>query len=277
MKMETNDGVVPDMQHTDSMVDSAHAYQEFVNIPMTKTPWFLNTPIFQATFDFLSSPTDTKALESSTAENPTEQKPSNPTIDSTSKVENDSMLVPTTSEDDLEKGAVESTLYDSESEASYRLGALEGLEGYNTDESSNSKPERTNGKTTTKKRSYAPKRADSGNGCGKKKPVQPLPLPEDGVLPQDHMPARGRRRKIQLQSMTPEQIKAEAAARMEKNRQSARECRRRKKNYIQQLDGQLKTLQAKDRKQMKTIATLQSQLEEMQKQLERLQQQQQHQ
>lgn len=99
------------------------------------------------------------------------------------------------------------------------------------------------------------------------KPVQPLPLPEDGILPPDHMPARGRRRKIQLQQMTPEQIKAEAEARMEKNRRSARDCRRRKKNYIETLDKQLQAMATRDRKQQKLIATLESQVASLQREL----------
>ena len=49
---------------------------------------------------------------------------------------------------------------------------------------------------------------------------------------------RGRRSKFE--GMTPEQIELEKAARLEKNRQSARDCRRRKKGYINDLERQIK-------------------------------------
>jgi len=46
------------------------------------------------------------------------------------------------------------------------------------------------------------------------------------------MPARGRGRQMQLKRMSNEQIEAEAAARLERNRQAARECRQRRKEHV---------------------------------------------
>jgi hypothetical protein len=51
-----------------------------------------------------------------------------------------------------------------------------------------------------------------------------LPADKAEILHKDHKPARGRGRTAQLQQMTQEQIEAEADARVEKNRQAAREC-----------------------------------------------------
>lgn len=64
-----------------------------------------------------------------------------------------------------------------------------------------------------------------------RRPPSP-PLDTAGLLPADHRPARGRGRSHQLEKMTRVQIEAEAEARLEKNRQAARDCRLRRKQQV---------------------------------------------
>jgi hypothetical protein len=52
-------------------------------------------------------------------------------------------------------------------------------------------------------------------------------------------PKKRRGRRSKFEGMSPEQIEIEKAARLEKNRQSARDCRRRKKGYISDLEKQI--------------------------------------
>lgn len=84
----------------------------------------------------------------------------------------------------------------------------------------------------------------------------PLPIPNDGVLPLDHRPARGRGRQQQLKRMTQEQREAEAAARLEKNRVAARECRVRRKEHLSELQDQVSEYEARDLEQRQLIAQL---------------------
>jgi hypothetical protein len=54
-------------------------------------------------------------------------------------------------------------------------------------------------------------------------------------MEREHKPARGRQRKSQLEQMTPEERELEREILMEKSRQSARDCRKRKKCSIEKL------------------------------------------
>lgn len=84
-----------------------------------------------------------------------------------------------------------------------------------------------------------------------------------GILPADHKPARGRRRKHQLMAMTDEQIEAETEVRMEKNRQSARDCRVRKKQHIASLRAELNVILGYNSKQQAQIQKLTAQVQSL--------------
>lgn len=84
-----------------------------------------------------------------------------------------------------------------------------------------------------------------------------------GLLPANHRPARGRGRTHQLDKMTREQIEAEAEARLEKNRQSARECRLRRKQQVGILQMQVAELTKKDEESQQIIAKLQQRVREL--------------
>lgn len=86
-------------------------------------------------------------------------------------------------------------------------------------------------------------------------------LDTHGLLPDDHRPARGRGRQNQLAKMTAEQIEAEAGARLEKNRQAARDCRLRRKQYTMVLEDKVAQLEKDKRAQDKLIKSLQAQLQ----------------
>jgi hypothetical protein len=88
----------------------------------------------------------------------------------------------------------------------------------------------------------------------------PIPLNTNGILPPDHRPARGRGRQNQLARMTKAQIEAEAEARLEKNRQAARECRLRRKQHVELLENRVAQLERERRQQDKYIKQLQAKL-----------------
>lgn len=89
-------------------------------------------------------------------------------------------------------------------------------------------------------------------------------LDATGTLSEDHKPARGRGRQLQLAKMTPAQKKAEAKARLEKNRQAARGFRARRKNHVFELEQQIADYEQRDRDQLNTIRELQQQIARMQ-------------
>lgn len=92
-------------------------------------------------------------------------------------------------------------------------------------------------------------------------PSAPLAhLDASGLLDDDHKPARGRGRQLQLAKMTPAQKKAEAKARLEKNRQAARGFRARRKNHVYDLEQQIVELERRDQARIQTIQDLQQQL-----------------
>lgn len=60
------------------------------------------------------------------------------------------------------------------------------------------------------------------------------------------------------------EIEQEKEARLEKNRQSARDCRQRKKKYIQTLEAKVATLQSSEEALKAQVAALQAQVQQMQ-------------
>jgi len=89
-----------------------------------------------------------------------------------------------------------------------------------------------------------------------------LPADKAQILTRDHKPARGRGRTAQLQRMSREQIEAEADARVEKNRQAARECRARRKQQVGELRQCVEDLEHRN-------ATSQCHIEQLQQQQHR--------
>lgn len=88
-------------------------------------------------------------------------------------------------------------------------------------------------------------------------------IAKTGILPADHKPARGRGRHLQLQTMTAEMIAAEAASRLAKNRDAARDSRLKRKNHVVVLEGQVDVLQAKLAAAEGLIAKLQGQVKRL--------------
>lgn len=83
-------------------------------------------------------------------------------------------------------------------------------------------------------------------------------------LPAGHKPARGRGRQLQLAAMSAEQKKAEAKARLEKNRQAAREFRMRRKEHVHVLETQVADFEARELAQAAEIAALRAQVAKLQ-------------
>lgn len=92
-------------------------------------------------------------------------------------------------------------------------------------------------------------------------------LKVDGILPPDHRPARGRGRQSQLKQMTKEQIEAEAAARLEKNRLAARDCRKRRKFHLSELENKVAIHEARDLEQQQIIEKLRQEVADLRSQL----------
>lgn len=89
-------------------------------------------------------------------------------------------------------------------------------------------------------------------------------------LANHHTPARGRKRKQQLESMTEEERVLEAEIRAERNRQSARDCRVRKKSYIRTLQAQVELHKGQLAVQADAMAQLKKENERVTAQLNRL-------
>lgn len=108
---------------------------------------------------------------------------------------------------------------------------------------------------------------------GPKKPRKRKPDPNpSGDIPNKCLPpepkrARGRGRKKQLATMTPEQIAAEQEYFLEKNRKAAAECRKRKKAEREQLEADVAAAVVRDAKQRKTIKELHSTIGRLQAKL----------
>jgi hypothetical protein len=93
-----------------------------------------------------------------------------------------------------------------------------------------------------------------------------VPLIE--MLLPGHKVARGRGRRKQLEQMSEEEKRAEKQARMMKMRVSARECRKRKKAGIQGLEAKLQKFVQKDKRNLRTIRTLQDELQALRESLQ---------
>jgi len=89
----------------------------------------------------------------------------------------------------------------------------------------------------------------------------------DNILPDNYIPIKGMGRKKQLQNMTQEQITADSNARLLQNRQSAKDCRKRKKVYIHNLEKDVLKYERKFIKQDKEISALNNILEVYKSQL----------
>lgn len=111
--------------------------------------------------------------------------------------------------------------------------------------------------TRRTKQTAASKRAGKA-GCSGNNPT--LPIPANAVLATDHVIARGRRRRIQLSKMSKEQIAIETEARMEKNRQLARDCRRRKKMKITLLEDKVSAYERTINRQTSHISRLEDEV-----------------
>lgn len=85
-----------------------------------------------------------------------------------------------------------------------------------------------------------------------------------------HKPARGRRRARQLASMSDTEKEMEKQMRLLKNRQSAKDCRRRKKSFIEGLQERIAELESGEVKYLKQLAALNSANKSLLADLERL-------
>lgn len=108
------------------------------------------------------------------------------------------------------------------------------------------KPAKRAGKNTVKR---------AGKKGQRPKKIEPEQILEKAGL-YNHKPARGRGRRIQLKSMTSEQILAEEKAKLEKNRESARQCRLRKKEYVESLEQRATYLQKENEKLKSLLSSL---------------------
>jgi hypothetical protein len=88
---------------------------------------------------------------------------------------------------------------------------------------------------------------------------------KDNILPDNYRRSKGMGRKKQLQNMTQEQIKLDKYAKLIQNRISARECRARKKEYIQTIEVEIQKYEKKFKKQDKKIKDLRGQINNLTK------------
>ena len=112
------------------------------------------------------------------------------------------------------------------------------------------KPEKKTVQKTTKKAGKNDAKKAGKKGRRPKKTIPEEILEKAGLY--NHKPARGRGRRIQLESMTEEQIRAEEEAKLERNRTAARQCRLRKKEYVESLEKRATYLQ-KENDKLKAI------------------------
>lgn len=89
------------------------------------------------------------------------------------------------------------------------------------------------------------------------KPPENIP---SGVLPEDHRPARGRKRTKQLNQMSQEQIEVERLVRLERNREAARLCRQNRKEQLDTLRAEVMRLTECDKKSQAKIRALKAEL-----------------
>jgi len=101
-------------------------------------------------------------------------------------------------------------------------------------------------------------------------------LDRSGALPEDHKPARGRGRQLQLSKMSPAQRAAEAKARLEKNRQAAKGFRARRKGHINELEARVTEFEVREEQQQAAITSLHGEIKALKRLLQQQQQQQQH-
>ena len=90
---------------------------------------------------------------------------------------------------------------------------------------------------------------------------------KDNILSKNYVRARGRGKSQQLKTMTKKEKQAEAKAILEKNRISAKECRKRKKIYVETLENNIKKYKIDLTKQENEIQNLQEIIGELEKKL----------
>jgi len=145
-----------------------------------------------------------------------------------------------------------------------KLSASNAYSSYASSSSPSSSSSTSAGKAPPPPITRVPSAPRTTAAAGRK--VQPTlaALDDTGALAEDHKPARGRGRQLQLAKMTPAQKKAEAKARLEKNRQAARGFRARRKNHVVELEQQIADYEQRDRDQLNAIRELKQQIARMQ-------------
>merc|ERR1719345_64602 len=145
-----------------------------------------------------------------------------------------------------------------------KLSASNAYSSYASSSSPSSSSSTSAGKAPPPPITRVPSASRTTAAAGRK--VQPTlaALDDTGALAEDHKPARGRGRQLQLAKMTPAQKKAEAKARLEKNRQAARGFRARRKNHVVELEQQIADYEQRDRDQLNAIRELKQQIARMQ-------------
>jgi len=145
-----------------------------------------------------------------------------------------------------------------------KLSASNAYSSYASSSSPSSSSSTSAGKAPPAPITRVPSAPRTTAAAGRK--VQPTlaALDDTGALAEDHKPARGRGRQLQLAKMTPAQKKAEAKARLEKNRQAARGFRARRKNHVVELEQQIADYEQRDRDQLNAIRELKQQIARMQ-------------
>lgn len=105
----------------------------------------------------------------------------------------------------------------------------------------------------------------SGTAGKESKPIKLTieQIEKAGILPPDHKPARGRGRQLQLKQMTQDQIKAEALARLAKNRDAARGSRQKRKELVTELEKKVSQLEAERAADKAKIANLEAMVSRM--------------
>lgn len=105
----------------------------------------------------------------------------------------------------------------------------------------------------------------------------PAPAPQKRTRPvrttaMRRAKAQRRHRVTKREKPSPEQVELARRARLERNRQTARDCRRRKKLYVQKLEQKVKLYESEDKNKSTLIARLQSENANLRAQLDELKQ-----
>lgn len=103
-----------------------------------------------------------------------------------------------------------------------------------------------------------------------------MPVPEPLAAQRQYIqldePPKEKRRRRRLDKMTREEAEREKLARLERSRQSARDCRKRKKNYINTLEEKIRMYEAREAKNNVVVNKLTSTVSQLQAEMLALQQ-----